>query len=178
MEPQAGNVPESDTKELPEGWLPVLSGSMAPLMRRGDMVRFEPVESEKVRIGDIVAFHRADRLTAHRVIEFDKRLGKLRQMGDFQFPSDWIESASVLGRVRALRRGQKVLMLDQFMVRAASVILALYSRVTATLWGDSRSGRIKVEQPSGYQPHPLALKVLPRILEVILWRISAAPFTG
>lgn len=51
------------------------SGSMAPLLKTGDMVVTRPVAAETVKVGDIIIFHSVDKranLISHRVVSIER----------------------------------------------------------------------------------------------------------
>jgi signal peptidase len=85
--------------------------SMLPAVRPGDVlvVRREPLE--RVQSGDLVLYVRDQRLFAHRVV--DVRDGNVLAKGDcLEQPDPPVAAAQVLGRVRALVREEKEILLD------------------------------------------------------------------
>jgi signal peptidase I len=60
--------------------LAILSGSMTPTFRVGDLVIEEPIAPTRIRIGDVVTFRDPDnpgRLLTHRVVHYRVHLGRV-----------------------------------------------------------------------------------------------------
>jgi signal peptidase I len=81
--------------------LPVLSGSMGPLIAEGCSMRVVPVPPTGSRTGDIIVFRDGNDLTAHRQIAQVRVLGKylLLQKGDRNARGSWIQRERVVGVV-------------------------------------------------------------------------------
>ena len=62
--------------EVPDfmGWKPLitLSGSMEPTISRGDIAMVKEVETETLKVGDIIAFKQENIIIAHRIMEMNK----------------------------------------------------------------------------------------------------------
>ena len=81
--------------------LPVLSGSMRPYLRAGGQIRIDCAAADRARPGDIIVFHEAGRLIAHRLL-LRLRLGRRRylyQRGDAAGIGHWVREKQVLGVV-------------------------------------------------------------------------------
>jgi len=63
-------------KNTGKGQLRILSNSMAPLIKTGDQIFIEKVESSKIHVGDIITFWKNSVLVTHRVLR------KVRKEGD------------------------------------------------------------------------------------------------
>jgi signal peptidase I len=89
-----------------KGWLRVITNSMEPLIKPGEMILIEKIQPQHVSFGDIIIFQVHDVFVAHRVIRkylIDSRLFFL-QKGDkgghaMEIPEDW-----VIGRVIAIEK--------------------------------------------------------------------------
>jgi signal peptidase I len=94
--------------------LPVVGGSMLPLLQEGDWVRVIPAQAAQV--GQIVVFQQSGGLLIHRVIhvKVDQNGNKvLFTKGDrVRLPDLPLKPSEMLGRVVAIRRGQKELNLE------------------------------------------------------------------
>lgn len=108
-------------------------GSMAPFIRNGDILLIQPVN--KVRRGDVILCHLGNgRVLAHRVVKVIRDCGQaaLLIQGDaLQYPDGVISLKSVLGRVAAVERGGRRIVLDAGSWRLAGllwVILSPFSR--------------------------------------------------
>lgn len=88
-------------------WLPVLTGSMSPLIRTGDHVCVSRVTPEQVRTGDIVAFRRGDNIIVHRVLQKHHFTNDFSfyEKGDNIYSSGVFFSKDLIGRVVMSRRG-------------------------------------------------------------------------
>ena len=88
-------------------WLPVLTGSMSPLIRAGDHVYVSRVTPELVHTGDIVAFRRGNNIITHRVLHKQRSPGgfSFNEKGDNTYSSGVFFSKDLIGRVIMSRRG-------------------------------------------------------------------------
>jgi hypothetical protein len=85
--------------------MPVLSGSMVPILPVGATLVITGVRGDTCRVGDVVVFRDADRLVAHRLL-WGWPPGRARfflQAGDGVSPVGWISTGSILGLVTAVR---------------------------------------------------------------------------
>jgi hypothetical protein len=81
-------------------WLPVLSGSMGPLLLPGDEVLVQPCPWKECSTGDVIVFRRGATLTAHRLVFMVKipKTAILFQQGDAMHRGGLIDPESVVGR--------------------------------------------------------------------------------
>lgn len=84
--------------------LSVQSGSMAPLIHKGDAVVVEPVRANPVQVNDVVSYHSpqdARLVITHRVQSIDRQTGMVTTKGDANATTDppFAESL-ILGRVQ------------------------------------------------------------------------------
>ncbi|HEX2052331.1 MAG TPA: signal peptidase I [Actinomycetota bacterium] len=149
--------------------LPVLSGSMEPLMKRGDLAWVEPKPLEELAVGDVLVFNSPSRgstpsrRTIHRVTEFVERaeirpqdvkpgVVFIRTKGDNnEDPDPWIaavESKTVYVLTRVVPgMGQPLLVTQQLPLRATALLAAA---VLLAGFGISklRSSRKDVQRPA------------------------------
>jgi hypothetical protein len=84
--------------------LPVLSGSMMPLMVPGKSVRIKRVEYYNLKAGDIAVFRIGNQLTAHRILmKFSFAGGFVYQKGDMNRFGCFVQSSSIIARVCAVQ---------------------------------------------------------------------------
>lgn len=107
-------------------YLPVRGMSMLPLLRDGDYLLLAHGNRD-IRRGDIVVFQRPDGLIAHRVLQIlDRESGRaLLTKGDYVSGIDpQIAAEELLGRVLAVRRGERQMRLDTRVWRRAGEVIA------------------------------------------------------
>jgi signal peptidase I len=96
-------------------WTVVKGGSMLPLIKDGDRVHVHPLPGLPQR-GDILVFHRADGLVAHRLLRLSAATeGEnvcLTQGDNTLTPDPPLSLNHVVGRAVTLSRGEKELCLD------------------------------------------------------------------
>jgi signal peptidase I len=110
----------------------IAGNSMNPFLYDGCSVVVEPV-SNRVEVGDIVAYYREEALTIHRVVGA-KRINNdllLRTKGDncLTFDPFLIGKSEILGRVVGLVRGGRTINLESKRWRFGGRLLAYYSHV-------------------------------------------------
>jgi signal peptidase I len=109
-------------------WLPVLSGSMTPLLLIGDMVLVESISPENIKLGDIIVFKDFDKLVVHRVIQKYKDGSKsFLQKGDNARIAEIVMSENIIGRVTAVQKGTKVISLNFWVWKMYNYILTFIS---------------------------------------------------
>lgn len=91
-------------------WFQVVSGSMAPLLKKGDEIYITPCSGNEICLGEIAAFETQRGLVVHRIISVQKMTssGRLLQMADIELHARWISTSAVVGKVVALRRGTEL----------------------------------------------------------------------
>jgi signal peptidase len=95
------------TVQLPLGYqtMVVMSGSMVPVARPGDVFVIRKISPHQVRVGDVVTFRplRSDHLTTHRVVGLRYVVGELhfQTKGDANssVDPDLVPARNVIGRV-------------------------------------------------------------------------------
>lgn len=89
---------------LPPGplLLPVLSGSMRPVISLGSRILIEPCAGTDCRVGDVSVYLDGDRLVAHRILWFlgSRSKGWVFQKGDANHYGHWIRAVNIKGVVR------------------------------------------------------------------------------
>ena len=74
--------------------------SMLPIIEDGDLLRVEPVDPARLKLGDIVLFRAEGRLKAHRIVR--RKGARFFTRGDATVEGDGaIERQQILGRVVA-----------------------------------------------------------------------------
>lgn len=76
--------------------LPSEGKSMYPLIKQGDNISIKFTKPENVKIGDIVAFRRANITIVHRLIK--KEGNQFVEKGDFQMKGSLIDSSMIFGK--------------------------------------------------------------------------------
>jgi signal peptidase I len=109
--------------------LPLLSGSMAGTLLPGDMLTVRPLGAERAHIGDIVVFRDERKLVAHRLIFVLKLFSFMLfvEKGDANQTATIIVAESIVGRVEAARRGDKIVLEMTHETRAEARRLAAKS---------------------------------------------------
>ena len=111
-----------------ESWLPVLSGSMMPLLQIGDEVLVQSANPGSIRPGDIIVFKNQDKLIVHRVI---RRYGddnpSFLQKGDNTTSGEIIRSEDVIGKVITIRKRDRIIYLNDGVWKVINNILTLFS---------------------------------------------------
>ncbi len=95
-------------------WLKVISSSMEPMFRIGDMIFVETVKDGKIFIGDIIVFKRKmseGEFVTHRVIGKRRINGELcfLEKGDRIDIANWIHEDAILGKVNTVKRNGKII---------------------------------------------------------------------
>ncbi len=95
-----------DPEQVAEITLPVLSGSMAPLLVPGDEIVIKHAVLHECRTGDIIVFRGIKGLTAHRMLLRITLFGStfVFQKGDSNRFGNWISSDRIVGLVIESRK--------------------------------------------------------------------------
>lgn len=80
----------------------VAGGSMAPFLKKGDLLRWVPCAADDLQVGQLAVVRDGDRLLAHRVIA--KNEVAVVTMGDGNLRAETVPRSSLLGRVVQVRR--------------------------------------------------------------------------
>jgi signal peptidase I len=120
-----------DTKGI--CWLPVLTDSMTPLIKPGDMVRVARVAPQKVRFGDIVVFRRGSELIVHRVLKRQHTPDGIvfSEKGDAGNVYGKINDDKVVGRVTGLKKWNQTFDLDSPYSRMANIFISAWFKIAA-----------------------------------------------
>lgn len=132
-------------RERGMGWLPVLSGSMRPVLRIGDRIHVRACDPRRLPLGSLVVFRKEGRLAVHRLLA--KRASPegllLRERGDANPHSSWIPAAAVIGEADRRDRGGRVVRLTGLLRRARALLRAqrlLWRERFADLWREWKGG--------------------------------------
>lgn len=109
-----------------ELWLTVLSGSMMPLLQCGDKVLVQSVKPHDIRLGDIIVFKNSDKLETHRVIRKYSNSSFL-QKGDNAMPAEIVTSKQLVGKVIAIKKGNRIIRFDGKIEKMINYILTFFS---------------------------------------------------
>ena len=99
--------------------LPVLSGSMDPLIQKGDIIRIRPCKASSLHIGHIAVFRSRNKIFAHRVL-LKWAIGStiwILEKGDRNIIPRWIQKQNILGKVIEVHKNSKTYSLDNPMNR-------------------------------------------------------------
>ncbi|WP_347273584.1 signal peptidase I [Candidatus Kuenenia sp.] len=121
--------------------IPIVGRSMYPLIREGDNVLVECGYSQ-IRRGDIIAFRSENKLIVHRVLTIsEKGTGfSFITKGDNVPHADPVVSHSeIIGKVSAIKRGEKMLSLDTFAGRSTGWLIIRSTPVVRALCGFQRN---------------------------------------
>ena len=115
-----------------KSWLTILSGSMMPLLQIGDKVLIQSVKPAEIRFGDIIVFKTLDsnKLIVHRVIRrYNSNSEGLSflQKGDSTTTAEIVNSEHVIGKVIAIRKGNKMIYPNKGIWKFIKLILTLFS---------------------------------------------------
>jgi len=111
--------------------------SMAPSIKKGDLLVVKPIGFEEVRIGEIVAFRKEESqsvLTTHRVVARGKDEGRgyLMTQGDRNIYRDLpLSPQDVLGKVVGIERKGQLISLETPSYRLRGYLIA---RLSLGLW--------------------------------------------
>ena len=107
-------------------WLTALSGSMIPLLQIGDKVLVQSVKPAEIRVGDIIVFKNLDKFIVHRVIRKYDSLSFL-QKGDNTTTAEIVRSEHVIGKVIAIRKGNRIIRLNNGFGMFINLMLTFFS---------------------------------------------------
>lgn len=117
--------------------VPIVGRSMYPLIREGDNVLVECGYSQ-IRRGDIIAFRSENKLIVHRVLTIsEKGTGfSVTTKGDnVPHPDPVVSHREIIGKVSAIKRGEKMLSLDTFAGRSTGWLIIRSTPVIRALCG-------------------------------------------
>ena len=106
----------------------VISGSMAPLIEAGDEIVVQRASAETLRRGDVVLYTMGNAFHTHRLLTMRRRgdVTLLVTKGDASLSPDqpWGEE-SLLGKVAAIRKGDRTIDLEGRKWRATNRLLGI-----------------------------------------------------
>ncbi|MHB1295217.1 MAG: signal peptidase I [Anaerolineae bacterium] len=113
--------------EGPPRWARVTSGSMAPLIRGGDLVLLQKCPPERICFGDIIVFRAPTQWVIHRKIGMRHRSDRLflLEKPDAGACASLVSSDQVLGRVAYVRREGKNVCLLRGIGKFLQIVLGL-----------------------------------------------------
>ncbi|OGO22529.1 MAG: hypothetical protein A2144_02220 [Chloroflexi bacterium RBG_16_50_9] len=128
--------------------MPVLTGSMAPMIRPGDQVLVTFAREEDIRFGDILLFRRNGEFIVHRVLKKWRRPHGVYflEQGDRRHAFGIVSASRAIGRVALVNRGYKICDLTSPLSRITSVALTAWlylASVTVQLFKHSRNRIMK-----------------------------------
>ena len=132
-------------------WLPVLTGSMSPLILAGDHVYISRVTPERVRTGDIVAFRRGDNIIVHRVLHKHHFTNgySFYEKGDNTYSSGVFFSKDLIGRVVMSKRGTETFSFTSPFYRFVSFAIGVWFYGSTLLITILRTSKKKLPRKIG-----------------------------
>jgi hypothetical protein len=111
-----------------KGWLPVLTGSMVPLIRPGDRVFIIFTGAENIKFGDILLFKRDGEFIVHRVLRTWRtpRVRYFLEEGDARHQLGLVSAGKIIGRVTLVKRSNRIFDLTSPLSRLTSAALTLW----------------------------------------------------
>ena len=105
--------------------------SMQPLIQDGDQLMVAPVETERIRRGDILFFiSEGGRALVHRVIKRQKSDGFLcfvMQGDHVSHPDGCVTPSMILGRVTLIERNGEIIRTDGILMKTLGKVACWYS---------------------------------------------------
>jgi signal peptidase I len=149
--PQANAIWAELLAKSGKQWLPVLTGSMSPLIRPGDRVLIARTDIRCISTGDIVAFLYGDNIVIHRILKKLNTCGALcfKEKGDATYYSKLIPADKVIGRITALKKGDKTYYFDSSGSRLVTIIFGLWLFITTEIISIFRSSTHKIIRRTG-----------------------------
>jgi len=129
--------------------------SMEPLLVAGQTVRIEPCRPEELRLGDLVAFERDQRVILHRVLRRDLETGEVTEKGDNAPLPTLVPAARVLGRATERLDPPRRIRPGPWMARLSALHGMLHASV----------GRVATRYPRSHLAS--VLRLLDRILRTV-----------
>ena len=124
-------------------WLPVLSGSMAPLLQIGDKVLIRSIKPDEIKFGDIIVFKDDDRLVVHRVIRKYPPGGcegfTFLQKGDATTTIKISSEEDVVGKVVSINKNGRVIDQNKGIWKFYNVFITLFSTLVYYLKPKNRT---------------------------------------
>ncbi|OGO32910.1 MAG: hypothetical protein A2Z29_01585 [Chloroflexi bacterium RBG_16_56_11] len=132
-------------------WLPVLTGSMSPLIRPGDLVLVAIVDVDCISSGDIVAFWRGGDIVVHRVLQKRKSAGVtlFREKGDVTYFFRELSGVDIIGKIITVKKAGKTFRFTSSFGRVATTGYGLWFRSTTRIVSLFRSSRFRMVKRTG-----------------------------
>lgn len=94
--------------------LPMLSGSMAPLIVPGEKVTIHSINGKRIKSGDIAVFYKDGKFTAHRILlKFPGRHSFVLEKGDSNAFGSILSGKRIVGRIIKIEKSDIILNLDE-----------------------------------------------------------------
>jgi signal peptidase I len=118
-----------------EAQLPVLSGSMAPLLDVGDDVLVENALPLEIRLGDVIVFKNQGKLETHRVIRIFRAANlSFLQKGDNIRTAEITTGDRLVGKVIAVKKDSRIIQFDSILGKVINFVLTFFSVSTFYLY--------------------------------------------
>jgi len=104
--------------------LPVLSGSMLPMIPVGSTLIIKPCPASAVQRGDVIVFQDGHRLVAHRLL-LQYNIGPLHvlfQKGDSNLNGGWISPSQVKGKVLEVEKDTNTIKVSSNQAASSSLL--------------------------------------------------------
>jgi signal peptidase I len=124
-------------------WLKVLTGSMMPLLRPGDLVKVSRIVPQQAGFSDIVVFRRGQDLIIHRVLKKHVTPDGLyfSEKGDAGYVYGQVSADNIVGRVIGLKKGTRVLDLSSSPSRLANLFISAWLKLAAAVINRLKSSK-------------------------------------
>lgn len=163
-----------------QGWLPVLTDSMAPLICPGAQIMVSKASAEQVRSGDIVLFNRNGELIVHRVIKILSTNAGIRfvEKGDSARVCGLLSSDDIIGRVTTVKSRGKIFYLNSPLSRLTSRALSVWPYWTCAIITRLRASSNKNIRRAGRVLFRLMLSLSHILVRIccVVWYLSGLNF--
>ena len=140
--PREQSLPQAERERT----LTVHGNSMRPLLKEGDKVLVQPLGNRTIRFGDIACFGKP--VTCHRIVRRLWRNGEVMvwEKGDNSLTGSEIAAKDIDGIVTAIFKPGRTIEISSFFWRTLSYVIAMYSRMTMTLYNVFSRTRRRVKE--------------------------------
>jgi len=118
-------------------WIQSIGDSMRPLIGNGSSLALQFCKSEKIKLGHIIAFRRGKDTVVHRVIGFWNKDSQVHfiEKGDNNPHCLLVPQEALLGRIVAIKHGNKILSLKNPFWRILDFLFVIYGWLfTGLFW--------------------------------------------
>ena len=117
-----------DYEKTGKGWLQILSGSMSPLIEKGDRILVGRTALSAIHVGDIITYQDQNVLVTHRVVRKETRKGTLFFIGrgDCYSGRSRVDSKAVIGKVRQIEKDGRRINLESTIWRLFNKIICAF----------------------------------------------------